>query len=212
MRFGFVLCGGFLGGFVTLAQVAPEAEAESLTGGKTAAECIEDREALLSLDFWTFDQDLKRGYRSVQLTRGCELVAADLIRDYHARLRETGQPVTYEYEEREITISVNGEVSLLYWHEGQIRAFQEQTEQAIELFALSLKPEHENRRNWNEYALASIAFLQQDFPELLRQRTKMVSGDRQQDINLGVVDGLIACFGKPYAEAYGSIECNRRPG
>ncbi|MEL6666736.1 MAG: hypothetical protein AAFQ24_11395, partial [Pseudomonadota bacterium] len=138
--------------------------------------------------------------------------AADLIRDYHARLRETGQPVTYEYEEREITISVNGEVSLLYWHEGQIRAFQEQTEQAIELFALSLKPEHENRRNWNEYALASIAFLQQDFPELLRQRTKMVSGDRQQDINLGVVDGLIACFGKPYAEAYGSIECNRRPG
>lgn len=194
------------------AQSATNPDAEEANHPETSAECIEDREAYFSLDYWTFDQDVERGYRSVALTRGCELAAADLVRDYHALLREKGQPVTYVYDQREITLSTTGEVSILYWHEGQIRAFEGQTQRAIDLFKLSLKPEENNHRNWNEYALASIAFLQNDFPELLRQRTKMASGERPFDINLGVVDGLIACFGATYREAYGSDQCNRRPG
>jgi len=31
------------------------------------------------------------------------------------------------------------------------------------------------------------------------------------NLNLGVVDGLIACFNRSYKEAYGNKACNRRP-
>lgn len=206
MRFGVYLCFAALIGLSAHAQV--------VAGPDTASEakCIEDREAYFALDFWTFDQDPERGHRAIGAIPGCELVAADLISDYHDRLRTIGQPVTIEYNQQAVTISKTGEVSVLYWHEGQIRAFAGQTEQAIELFELSLKSKSEARRTGDEYALASIAFLQNDFPELLRQRTKLASRERRNDINLGVLDGLIACFGEPYAKAYGSIECNRRPG
>lgn len=212
MRLGVFLCAIVLAGVGAQAQGAPEGGSENPSGSKAQAECIEDREAYFSLDFWTFDQDLERGHRAIARKPGCQLVAADLIRDYHARLREIGEPVTFEYNEQEVTISATGEVSLLYWHEGQTRAFEGQTSQAIELFELSLKPEVENHGAWNEYALASIAFLKNDLPELKTQRSAMAKSEPQNSINLGVVDSLIACFGATYREAYGSDECNRRPG
>ena len=136
-----------------------------------------------------------------------------MIRDNHARLRVIDQPVTIKYNQQTVTISKTGEVSVLYWHEGQITAFAGQTERAIELFKLSLKSKKsEIRRTPDEYELASIAFLQNDFLKLLRQRTKLASRERRNDIYLGVLDELIAYFGEPYAKAYGSIECDRRPG
>ena len=212
MRLGLFFCAVLLAGFYAQAQIAPEVESVSPTRGETPANCIENREAYFSLDFWTFDQDPNKGHRGVASKPGCELAAADLIRDYHERLREVGEPVTFEYNEQEVTISSNGEVSLLYWHEGQARAFEGQTSQAIKLFQLSLKPEEENHGAWNEYALASIAFLKNDLAELKSQRSVMARAELQNTINLGVVDGLIACFGATYREAYGSDECNRRPG
>lgn len=212
MRFKSGFCAALLVGLSAQAQVASERGSERPEGEKTAAECIEDRELFFSMDFWTFDQDPERGHRAIGRKPGCELVAADLIRDYHARLRAIGEPVTIEYDQQVVTISATGEVSLLYWHEGQIRAFEGQTEQAIELFTLSLKPEAENHGAWNEYALASIAFLENDLPELKRQRSAMARSEPPDSINLGVVDGLIECFGATYRKAYGANECNRRPG
>lgn len=212
MRFEILLCIGVVAGWGAQAQTEHQQETSEPATEKDLADCIQDREAFFALDFWTFDQDHELGHRAVARKPGCALFAADLIRDYHARLRETGQPVTFEYEQQEVTISANGEVSLLYWHEGQTRAFEGQTPRAIELFRLSLKSEEQNHGAWNEYALASIAFLENDLPELLQQRSEMAASEQKNHINLGVVDGLIACFGATYLEAYGSDDCNRRPG
>lgn len=174
--------------------------------------CVEDVEDLLSLDYWTFDQDPERGIRTIWTKPGCELAAADLYRIYHQRLRDKGEPVIVDIEQGTYTISQTGELTILYWHEGQIRAGVGQTDQAIDLFEKSLKPEDKNRHAWNEYARASIAFLEGDRDELLRQRAAMAERVEPDDINLGAVDSLIACFGKSYKEAYGSKSCNRRPG
>lgn len=176
-----------------------------------AATCVQDREAFMAMDYWAFDQSPK-GVRSVSERAECELEAADLIRDYHAMLRERGDPVTFEYEGSTITMGETGEVFILYWHEGQLRAFAGQTDQAAALFRKSLKPEDQNFQGWNQYALASIAFLEDDLASLTAQRGELAERVPADNINLGVVDELIACFGDSYSEAYGSDACNRRPG
>ncbi|MEM1037347.1 MAG: hypothetical protein AAGI14_11365 [Pseudomonadota bacterium] len=177
---------------------------------KSEAECIKDREALLSLDYMAFELDPTQGYQPIVAIPECELVAANLIKDYHSRLRERGKPVIISVPQGEVPISDTGKVTLLYWHEGQIRASQGQTQQALALFNKSLEAPEDSRRGWNEYVRVSIAFLEDDLDELKRQRELMAASDNPSQLNLGVLDGLIACFGKPYAEAYGSTECNRR--
>ncbi|MEM1086556.1 MAG: hypothetical protein AAGH90_02425 [Pseudomonadota bacterium] len=177
---------------------------------KSEAECVGDKSSFLALDYMSFDQDPKIGYRSVLMQPGCELVAADLIRDYHKALRDKGDPVLLTVPEGSFPISENGELSILYWHEGQIRAFEGQFTQAQSLFSASLKPTEQSNRGWNEYVRGSIAFLENDLDELKRQRDLMAGSKNPSQLNLGVLDGLIACFGRPYAEAYGSTDCNRR--
>lgn len=174
-------------------------------------DCIDRVDDYLSLDFWTFDQDPERGWRAILMTPGCELAAADLIADYHRNLRERGAPVIVDHPQGQHTISPDGRVFILYWHEGQIRAFEEQTDRAIDLFGKSIKPDSESYQGWNEYVLASIAFLEKDLEELKTQRSLLATKEGGMQINLGVIDGLIACFEKSYADAYGSVECNRRP-
>lgn len=177
-----------------------------------AEDCIEDREALLALDYWAFDQDIAKGVRAIAATPGCELVAADLTRDYHRALRERDEPVIVDHPQGTVRMSENGEMSILYWHEGQIRAFEGQTDQAIGLFRKSLKPEERNYGAWNEYAMGTIAFMENDLAGLKQYRAAMAEKLESANINLGVLDGFIVCFGKSYKEAYGSAECNRRPG
>lgn len=76
---------------------------------------------------------------------------------------------------------------------------------------------------WNEYVNASIAFLERDLAALRAARVRLadlpvpsdfaaldgsaVRHDPVWPLNLDVVDGLLACFGKPYEEAYGTAEC-----
>ncbi|KCZ95775.1 putative lipoprotein [Hyphomonas hirschiana VP5] len=87
------------------------------------------------------------------------------------------------------------------------------TPTAVELFRLSLKPPEENNAGWNEYVRANIAFLEGDFERLLNEREALSAMARPGygDINLGVVNGLIACFGRTYLDAYTTAECDRRP-
>lgn len=174
-------------------------------------DCLVEEAEYLSLDFWTFDQDPVLGWRSLLSIPGCQLAAADLVANYHRALRDRGQPVIVDHPQGKHTLSEDGEIFLLYWHEGQLRAFEGQTQRAIELFRKSIKPDANDHFGWNEYALASIAFLESDIEELKRQRDLLAPKDGGTKINLGVVDGLIACFGQSYADAYGSRECNRRP-
>ena len=65
--------------------------------------CQFDRPALLALGVDAFDQDLKGGWRVIANKKGCEDEAAELIQQYR--------------EQQE------GSLSILYWHEGQLRAF-----------------------------------------------------------------------------------------
>jgi hypothetical protein len=168
-----------------------------LATGVDGNPCAFDRAKLLSLDEHSFDQDMNGGWRSIAQREECTEVAADLIREY----RET----------RGLTSST------LYWHEGQLRALIGSTDEAIRLFEQSRHVD--DTFGWNLYVDASIAFLKGDKPALLAAREALSGLPRPEDLsvqdaqgnvvevswppNLSVVDGLIACFGRGYKEAYG---------
>jgi hypothetical protein len=162
--------------------------------------CGYDRQALLQLDQRAFDQDMNGGWRALARRDECIGVAADLIRQY--REAQDTNPL------------------MLYWHEGQLRATIGQTEQAIALFEQSREVRDAPPaaklyvEAWNLYVQATIAFLRQDQPALVRARESLAAlplpeefspptPQLQWPLNLNVVDMLVACFGRPYKEAYG---------
>ncbi len=174
--------------------------------------CAYDEDALLALDENAFDQDLTGGgggWRAIANRPGCELAAADLLAAYRAKHPTVG--------------------SLLAWHEGQMRASAGQYEQAIPLLAAARKPAEQDLAGWNAYVDATVAFLRQDKAALLAAQTRLAAVSYPEGTgmpplkdgyfelptqpgqptmrmrwppNIEVVDGLVACFGKPYAEAY----------
>ena len=168
--------------------------------------CIPDREKILSLDYSTFDHDPRLGWRSVADRPECRLEAADLLRAYHERLQAQGEPVIWETEQGDVTLSDTGEVGILYWHEGQLRAFAGQTAEAVALFRKSLKPAGKNYGAWNQYALGSIAFLEGDLQELKRNANVLQEYDSASP-NLRVLQRMIHCFGTTYAYAYSNADC-----
>lgn len=171
------------------------------------ADCSYDREAMLALDLQAFDQQQNAGWRALQ-ARGCLAEAAELLAAYQAAHPD--------------------EAGLLAWHEGQMRAALEQRDAAIALFKASRKGEAEDFQGWNAYVDASIAFLQNDRPALVAARERLAAVPKPEGMkltmeqpdgkvlemawppNLNVVDGLIACFGKTYKEAY-NAPCRSRP-
>ena len=187
-----------------LATIASLAQADP-----TAADpCRVDAGALMALGYDAFDQDMNGGWRALAQRAGCREEAADLIRGY----RELAQR----------------RMGLLYWHEGQLRAGIGQVEPAIRLFDQARNSTDED--GWNHYVDATIAFLRNDQRGLVQARQKLATmswpsglqyvdedGTRKPGpwpgwpANLDVVDGLIACFGKPYAEAY-SARCRTQAG
>lgn len=168
----------------------------AMATGAQAADCAYDRAALLALDYKGFDHE---GWRPLAATDGCKQAAADLIRDYR---------------EAHANLSVDDRRSLI-WHEGQMRAAFGDYAGAIPLFSAD-NPDPAMR----DYAAATVAFLKHDKPALLAARAQLIaepkpegwdeavaelkaSGETiQWPLNLEVVDGLILCFDKPYAEAY----------
>lgn len=164
-----------------------------------SADCLIDRDALLSLDYQSFDQDPRGGWRALA-DRGCDKEAADLIRDWRER-----------HEDRR---------SILFWHEGQSRAFDGDYPAAIGLFEQSRKPALEDRIGWNFYVDGSIAFLKGDLLKLKAARQRLAAmpkplewdGMRGIDghllnakwpVNLNVLDDFVRCWGKRYRDAYG---------
>lgn len=164
---------------------------------------------MLALDENAFDQDLSNGgggWRKIANTPGCEVAAADLIAEYR-RKHALNTPI-------------------MVWHEGQMRASGGQTVQAIELLSAARKSEP-GQEAWNAYVDATVAFLRRDKPALLAARDRlkrvpvpevlgplkdghvevpMQNGQTMKmrwPMNIDVVEGLVACFGKPYSEAYG---------
>ncbi|WP_255367651.1 hypothetical protein [Caulobacter sp. UNC279MFTsu5.1] len=176
-------------------------------GGVARSEnCAYDRAAMLAMDFDRFDQDAS-GWRSIGQAPGCFLAGAGLIADYR---------------------KVHPNLSLsqadgLRWHEGQLRAMVGDTQGAIPLLAAS---NHDDDSANQAYIDATLAFLRQDRPALIAARRRLAGLPRPADfqagadafkaqtgrgltwpLNLDVVDRLLACFDRPYAEAYGGA-CN----
>lgn len=166
--------------------------------------CDYNREALLAMDPWDFDQDFENGWRQLEEQEGCLEEAAYLIKEF--------------YTTREMP---DGMRRLMQWHEGQLRAELEQTDQAIAL--MQHADSDESSETWNYYVRATIAFLERDKETLKYNREQLVQVPRPDDLptftdedgnetemewpmNLHVVDRFIACFDRPYMDAYMGCE------
>jgi hypothetical protein len=163
--------------------------------------CAFDQTKMLALDERDFDQDFTGGWRTLAVHEECWLIAADLLRDY----RKAKSPYS----------------KILFWHEGQMRAFAGQTEPAILLFETTREPIINDSFGWNLYVDATIAFLNKDKPAVLKARAALAEIPKPENIdlsfkdaqgrvvqftwppNLHVLDGFLNCFDQPYKVAYG---------
>jgi hypothetical protein len=165
-----------------------------------------DHMALMAMDVKAFDQTLHAGWRVVGDVEGCEGLGADLIADYrnaNAAALVNGNPQ---------------DIAGLNWHEAQLRATAGQTERAIRLFQFSRVAFDEGDAL---YGQATIAFLEHNHDDLVAARAALAAlpmppwfaaaaaqyrertgQTATWPANLDVVDGFIACFDKPYREAY----------
>lgn len=156
-----------------------------------APACFHSRneaEALLQLDEDAFDQDMEGGWRMIAGRRDgeCMVAAADLILDYIARH--------------------NGELErpfLAHWHAGQMFALAGEDGRALDQFRLSYRTGQETGMTagiWNIYVDGTIAFMEGDRDALTASRDALPTGPYT---NRDVLDGLLNCFGEPFAVAYG---------
>ncbi len=171
----------------------------------------DEHDRLLGLDPDAFDQDPSGGWRAVADRAGCELAAATLLDEY---------------------IVANGvapDEGVMWWHVGQLLASAGQNDDAVEW----MMPTRGSEPSWSFYVDGTVAFLKGDEAALRTARDALAAVEvsdedkalRRQFIednpdfvapegfvddppNLGVLDGLLACFGEPYSIAYG---CEQRP-
>jgi hypothetical protein len=162
-----------------------------------AGPCHYDRAAMLALDQAAFDQDMTGGWRKLEQD-GCEAEAADLIRDWR--------------------IAHKAQDTILFWHEGQLRADIGQTAQAIALFRQSYKPAAKDRIGWNHYVDGTIAFLDRDRAAFDAARARLAALPQpagftfngpdgkplpiRWPLNMNVFEGFDRCWGQPYKAAY----------
>jgi hypothetical protein len=141
----------------------------------------------LTLAYDAFDQDDHQGWRPLA-DAGCEAESATLIAAYAAQQAHP-HPV-------------------LAWHRAQMLAKAGRTAEAIEAARQTLRPPHSDDASgfdWNDYANATIAFLQGDQAALQASRAllaKAVEKSAFNGPNLKSVDRLARCFGQPYKIAY----------
>ena len=169
-----------------------------------APDCSYDLEAMLALDRKAFDQTLPDGGWRSLYERGCYAEAAELIR-------------TWRHEKRD-------HASNLYTHEGQMRAYAGQIDEAVALLRLTYKPMDEDSGfGWNFYMDGTIAFLERDREGLATAVERLSAIPRPTSAsmfradgspifadwppNLKVLKALERCWDKSYAEAYSENEC-----
>ena len=161
-----------------------------------ADSCASKADAMLDLSFRDFDQG-SRGWRSLDASFACSDHADDALAAYRAR------------HASDLSVA---NASLLMWHEAQVLAGQGDTERATSLMKeAAWVGEPEWQRLYRE---GSVAFLEGDLARLRAKRNSLAQLPRDGGLttpdeteaswppNLDVLDGLIACFGKPYDTAY----------
>lgn len=140
----------------------------------------------LKLPYEQFDQTLGGGFR-VLVEHHCYKESGDLLEAWmHANHKDDES---------------------VRWHLAQQRALQGDYPEAIR-WARGTLDVHEDvakiRLHWNDYVLATIAFLQHDKPALLAARDRVAAGaevSQGDAINLKFVDSMVANFDASYAVA-----------
>jgi len=156
------------------------------TSGMTFAKELSKAEVehFLKLEFWDFDQTAT-GWRKLtsnkDTTSEDRLAAAKLCRLYFERRKDVP----------------TSKLAIVAFHAGQNFAFANRSKEALAVFEKSFQ---QNKPDWNAYVKGTIAFLNQDRSELIRQRAILARIPGQ--MNLEVLDRLIKNFDKPYAIAY----------
>ena len=185
-----------LAGMILLGLIGALPQAGHAQAGTTPQEsaCVYDRGRLPTMDLATFDQS-PQGWRQLagQAAPGatpCHAAIADLIAEYR-RLRPD-------------VMRGNLNAYLLYWHEGQARAMHGQVGEAQALMERARVQGIPVFEAWNVYVDATIAFLRRDKPALTQARSVLAAlpPAGAKPANLDVVDGLIQCFERSYADAY----------
>lgn len=175
----------------------------------TPETCAYDRDVMMALTADAFDQDVNGGWRPLGNRDECRETAAVLLADY----RETRRG--------DLT---SDQLHNNYWHEGQIRAALGQRDHAVRLLLAGVSPDPMGDGKEN-YALGTVAFLLRDRAALQAARDRLATTPPTPDfersaqefetkygvklkwpLNLDVLDGLLACFDKPYDQAY-SRDC-----
>lgn len=171
-----------------------------LAAAQATAACPAVPDGTLTLGEAAFDQDGEKGWRPLAKP-GCFLKAADLIAAWRTRHPVHGNVVVF--------------------HEAQMRAAGGDYREAGDLFAQARAAPNALRVDygWNAYVAASVAFVRRDLAALKAARATLASlpppaeqpgvaaavkaepRPEEWPPNLAVVDGLIACFDKSYADA-----------
>jgi hypothetical protein len=145
----------------------------------------------MALSFDAFDQDDHQGWRPLA-DAGCEAEAAALIEAWAGRQAHAPQVLT--------------------WHRAQMLARAGRTDDAIAAARQTLRGDIDDSGfDWNDYANATIAFLQGDKPALQDSRDRLAAAVARSEFNqpnLRSTDRLLRCFGQPYKVAY---ECPAKP-
>lgn len=185
-----------------LLAIAATIIASASASAQTEDQCAYDVGAMMNLDYEAFDRTPDQGWRAIGNTPACEAAAADLLARYR-------------------TERIDDQRRGLMHHEAQMRAAAGQTDAAIAL--ISQVRAGETQPWMIAYRDAEIAFLGGDLPALTAARDRLLAippppgfeegAARFREryptmtpptwpLNIDVVNGLIACFGRPYSEAY----------
>ena len=144
-------------------------------------------DAALRAPVGQFDQDSSVGWRALS-DRGCFAEAAQLI-EYYA-------------------LDYDSKYRALKWHLAQMHALAGNVEKALEAAQLSLSPIQEQMHpdfDWNDYVLATMAFLRGDRPAFDKHRAALKAASPRNLMNAAnesAIDRLDRCFGKRYEDAY----------
>lgn len=195
--------------------VAPLLAASGAIAAQTDP-CTYDPAAMMAMDLNAFDNTFNSGWRTVGDKDGCEGAAANLIAAYRTQ------------NAIELANGFPSDLQNLNYHEAQLRAASGQIDQAILLF-VKARPNANPSQDY--FFNATIAFLKKDKPALLDARRELAAVPKPDDFdevvakakllpgrprptwppNLDEVDGFIACFDKPYKEAF-SYTCRPKAG
>jgi len=140
----------------------------------------------LTLSYQEFDQTMDSGFRPLAKL-GCKKQAADLIEQY--------------------ILHNNADQNSLKWHVAQLRAFTGNYISAIKNANLVLSEKEDFSKKalrWNDYVLATIAFLEKDKAKLIEHRNNVAAAKNEHygnEMNMKLLDALIEHFDESYQYA-----------